>query len=272
LLVKPSLPRRISPSGLVAYQQCPRKVYYKYVAKLQPHERPSPVLMVGNAIHAALDRFFGLRPDDREPAREILGRCLRSAWREHRKADTFFNDEEEAAYGRQALALIETFAERFDTSLVPLARERWVSVRLENGVELYGKVDRVDGLIVPDGPDRLEVIDYKTGRSILDDDEVGREPAVQAYLLATEELYRRQVDRVRYLYLAHGADARWQPERDDVDDARQALIDLTDVMYRDQLFEPNPGPHCKSCAFAHLCPEAGRVELDELVPDPDLVF
>jgi CRISPR/Cas system-associated exonuclease Cas4 (RecB family) len=108
---------------------------------------------------------------------------------------------------------------------------------------------------------------------MLDDDEVADEPAAQIYLLAVEELYQREVSRVRYLYLAHGVDARWEPEREDVAAARDRLNALTDEMLADTVFEARPGAHCSHCSFAHVCPDAGRVELADLeLQGDDLSF
>ena len=269
---RPLLPRRISPSAIDRYRQCPRAVYFQYVAKVPRRERPSPQLMLGNAVHSALDRFFGLRPEDREPPERVLHRCLRSVWKQHRRADTFATLDEERDYGEQGLRLLARFSEVFDTSTVPLARERWVSTRLESGVELYGKTDRVDGQVRANAKGVLTVIDYKTGRYVLDNEDLPHEPAAQTYLLATEDEYAREVDRVRYLYLASGTEARWEPEREDVDAARERLVAVTWEMYRDQEFAAIPGEHCGRCAFAHVCPDAGRVELTDLDIDDDIAF
>lgn len=153
--------------------------------------------------------------------------------------------------------MLTLFAERFDTTIVPIARERWVSVRLPTGVELYGKVDRVD----PAGSLRdgtVDIIDYKTGRAVIDGEDLHDEPAAEAYLIASEDEYQRELRRVRYIYLAHGIESRWEPEREDVETARQALLDITQEMYSDQLLEPRPGEHCSRCPLAHVCPDAGR--------------
>ena len=139
------LPQRISPSAIARYETCPKAVWLPCDAKVPRIERPSPKLMVGNAVHAALYLFFGLRPEDREPPVEVLHRCLRAVWKQHRRTDTFATVEEEVQFGIQSLWLLEQFCEHYDTSAVPFARERWVSTRLSNGVELYGKVDRIDG-------------------------------------------------------------------------------------------------------------------------------
>ncbi len=269
---RPLLPRRISPAAIARYRQCPRAVYFQYVAKVPRRERPSPQLMLGNAVHAALDKFYGLRPEDREPASETLHRCLRAVWKQHRRADTFATLDEERDYGEQGLRMLSLFVERFDTTVVPLARERWVSTRLDNGVELFGKVDRVDGTVAPGAAGMLDIIDYKTGRFVVDGEDLHGEPAAQAYLLAAEDEYARQVRRVRYVYLAHGVESRWEPEREDADAAREGLLAVTWEMYTDGEFEPWPGEHCARCPFAHVCPGAGRVELADLEVADDIAF
>jgi len=269
---RPCLPRRISPSAISRYRQCPRAVYFQYVARVPRRERPSPQLMLGNAVHAALDKFFGLRPEHREPAGEMLHRCLRAVWKQHRQADTFTTVEEERHYGEQGLRQLSQFAESFDTAAIPLARERWVSTRLSNGVELFGKIDRVDATAAMDGTPGIDVIDYKTGRFVIDSADLHDEPAVQAYLLAAEDEYGCEVQRIRLIHLAEGIESRWEPEREDVDAVRERLLSVTSTMYTDSEFEPRPGAHCARCPFAHVCPDAGRVELADLKAADDLPF
>ena len=270
--VPSSLPRRMSARDLSDYRVCPRRVWFRKIAKAQPRQHPTPDLMLGNAVHAALERFFGLRLEDREPAEETLHRCLRAVWVAHRKPGTFVTREEEQAYGLKGLQLLSNFAQRFDTTAEPLGRERWVDVRLPNGVILFGKVDRIDGRADDDSLGTLDVIDFKSGKFRLDDDDLRDEPAAQVYLLATEAEYGRDVERVRFIYLDSGQEARWQPEREDVDDLRDRLVELTDVMCRDREFEARPGQACERCPFAHLCPEAGRVELCDLEVPDDISF
>lgn len=80
-----ALPRRISPSAIDRYWRCPCAVWLQYVARVMRRERMSPVLVVGNAVHTALDKVFWLAVLVRKPAKPVLHRCLRSAWANHRK-------------------------------------------------------------------------------------------------------------------------------------------------------------------------------------------
>lgn len=271
------LPRRISPSAIVRYRSCPRAAWFQYVARVPRVEQPNAALVLGNALHAALERFLGLPPADREPAPEILARCLRSVWPKHRVAGAFLSRDEEADWGRQGLRMLAAFAERFDTTVVPLGREQWVSTRLPSGVEIYGKVDRIDGspsdvrdADVSDSA--LRIVDYKTGRHQIDSQDLPDEPAVQAYILAVEDRYKRPVGRMRFIYLASSDDVWCDVEREDVEFAREALTSAAAVMYADREFAPTPGDHCARCAYAHVCPDAGRVDLVDIVVDDDLAF
>lgn len=56
-------------------------------------------------------------------------------------------------------------------------------MRLPNGVEVYGKVDQLDGIVEPNAAGVIDIVDYKTGRHTLESEDLADEPAAQAYLL-----------------------------------------------------------------------------------------
>jgi hypothetical protein len=43
-------------------------------------------------------------------------------------------------------------------------------------------------------------------------------------------------------------------------------------MLAERKFPARPGEHCARCPFVHICPDAGRVELDDLQTPDDLGF
>jgi putative RecB family exonuclease len=229
-------------------------------------QEPGPALTLGNAVHHALERFFGLPPAERSEA--TLHKALRAVWRQHVKPGTFASREAEAECGRSALAMLSLFAERFATTTVPLAREQWVSKRLNNGVEIFGKIDRIDA--APNK--RLQVVDYKTGRSTLDETDLPTDTAAQVYLTASEARAAREVTRVRIVYLAHGVEVRWEPEREDAEAAEERLIAVTDRIRADREFEATPGSHCSWCPFRLLCPDSSRVGVEDLEVPDDIEF
>jgi RecB family exonuclease len=275
---KSALPAKFSPRDIGDYRVCPRKVWFRRVAQMQDGQTNTPTLMLGNAIHAALYLFFGLALRDRQPVEQRLHACLRAIWKGYRQPGLFASMEAERAQGHKALDLLTQFARSFSTDVVPVRRERWVRVVLPNRVTLYGKADRIDA-VPPDAASRqrgmtnadtesveeaVDVVDYKTGLRTIDEEDLPDDPAAQIYFLGTEATLRRPVRRVRIAYLAHGIETRWEPERDDIDQLRDHLTDLTSRMRADATFEAEPGAHCMHCPYAEVCPDAGDVHRETL--------
>jgi putative RecB family exonuclease len=264
---KATTPRRLSPAALSRWRVCEQQFYFADVERIPRREQPNPLLAQGNALHAGLEKFFGLRPDQRNPAESVLHQALRNRWPVYRKPDTFASVDQEIEFGQGALALMSSFAANFDTTIEPLAREQWVSTRLPNGIELFGKIDRADPF-----EDGIAVIDYKTGRHQIEPEDLPGEPAAQVYLLAAEDEFGLPVRCVRYLYLQTGADVRWYPEREDIPAIAERLIALTTAIKEATTFPASPGEHCRWCPFALRCPDRGRVELADIAPAEGLVF
>lgn len=147
--------------------------------------------------------------------------------------------------------MLTTYAETYDLSAQPFAREAWVRATVGD-TELYGKVDRLDR--APQGG--LDVIDYKSGRRQLDPDELRQDTAALVYLLATEATFGVDVERIRFIYLATGDEVRWTVEREEVADARARLAVLVEAIRSDPQFEPFPGPACRYCPVRRCCPAA----------------
>jgi len=74
-----------------------------------------------------------------------------------------------------------------------------------------GTLDRIDPF-----EDGLSVVDYKSGRRILDKDDLRDEPAAQVYLRATQAIFRRPVYRVRFCCLESQDEISWWPEQEDI--------------------------------------------------------
>jgi len=261
-------PRRVSPSSLGRYQRCPKQFFLQDVAGETRHERPSPRLAQGNAVHEALALFFGLAPAQRHPA--LLAKALRASWPRHRAIDTFCSRDEEAEWGTRALAMLARFAEEHDLSAIPLAREQWVSTRLANGVEIFGRVDRIDPS--PSGK-TIEIVDYKTGKQRLSNEALRSDTAAQLYAVAASAEYGRRVSRVRLLHLGEEAgELEWRPTVAQLRAARRSLIEHTNQLQGEVRYTATPGPHCGWCPFALHCAEKDRVEASDLEPREEVPF
>lgn len=256
---------RLSASAITRFDTCPKQFLLADLERVPRIEQPSPVLVQANAVHHALERFYGLPLTERRP--ENLVRALRSVWPRHRRAGAFCSREEEARYGGEALAMLERFAGSFSLDVQPLAREQWLTGRTKSGIEVIGKLDRIDA-----SANALTVVDYKTGHRTLEAEDLRGEPAVWVYAALTEQAYRLPVEAIRFIYLRHGAEVSWQLERDDVDLVKERLARKIGEIRAASEFEARPGLHCRFCPFALRCPERSEVSLDDLVEVEGLPF
>lgn len=255
---------RVSASAINTFERCPRQYVLRYLDRKQARSRTSIPLAIGNAVHHALQKFFGLPHEHR--SLDDLHNCLRSVWHYYRTDAGFASREEEAASGFEALSLLTRFYETNDISAVPIAREEWVeSTPLGTEISVYGKVDRVDA---PDGAGGLSVIDYKTGTREIGSVDLHEDRAAQIYLIAVAEDFGEPVEAVKYLYLASGNEAAWHPEEDDVEAARDSLELVTAEMLHVRSLDATPGGHCRFCDFRRTCPAANATDPADLeVPE-----
>jgi putative RecB family exonuclease len=250
---------RISPSAIGRWLACPKQYRLQDLERQAPPAEPSPILARANAVHHALERFYGLPDEDREP--DNLERALRAVWPEHRRG-AFRSVDEEIEHGQAALAMLKLYGERFDLHAVPLAREQWLTAELPGAVQVFGKVDRIDAL----RGGGLEIIDYKTGSRALEPADLKHEPATWVYVAAAEAAYVEEVRRLRLIYLPLGMDVAWEPEREDVRALRKRLILTVREIEAATAYPATPGPQCNWCPFRLRCRERTQVSLDELVP------
>jgi hypothetical protein len=52
--------RRFSPAALERFRRCPKAFEFQHITGAQGQRHPSPLLGQANAIHHALERFFGV--------------------------------------------------------------------------------------------------------------------------------------------------------------------------------------------------------------------
>jgi RecB family exonuclease len=260
--------RPLSPTALRTFAECPKRFHYSYVDKKEVLDVPSPILVMGNALHRALAFFYRLPQDQREPA--VLDRALRHFWaRERGRQEAFVSDQEEASWGQRALEALAWYATAYDLEAKPLAIEEWLQTELPGSALIGGKVDRVDER--PNG-DGLDVIDYKGGRARLEDDDLPADPGAQVYALAASRAFGQPVTRVRFIYLTERVERRWEIESEDLQATAERVGKAVQAVHAEDEFPARPDDHCRWCDFRQTCPDRDRTSVAQLDADVATVF
>ena len=206
-----------SPTSILAYMQCPRKYYYRYVKRLE--QKPSIHLIVGNVVHSTIASFhnadissmpverlfeilheqmieeFRIRWDENSEELKSLGldaKDERASYDETKMMlDNFFQyhiNRVVACQYRQNASLVEAFKR-----LKPKTETKIIS-------EKYGIMGVVDAIHDIDG--KIVIIDYKTSKKTEINDECMIQLAL--YALLYKESFGRTPDFVGIHFLRQG--------------------------------------------------------------------
>lgn len=255
------MPKRLysaSPSKLLAWLDCPLRYRMQYLDRPRPAARKQRAhTSIGVATHNALRDFWDLPQTERTPA--AVERLIRKSW-----IDVGFRDPDQGAdWLVRTTERVTAYLRGIDRDRQPLGVERTVSLRTET-LAVTGRIDRLD-----DRDGELVVVDYKTGRARLTDDDARTSLPMALYAVAAAGMFRRPCVRVELHHLPTGEVLSHEhtPEslQRKVGEAESIASDLrrADAAYAEEgagapLFEPHVSPICPWCDFRAHCP-AGQL-------------
>ncbi len=258
-----------TPSRLAAFD-CPRRYRFTYLDRpAPPRGAPWAHNTVGAVTHLALHRWWSLPRAHRTP--DEGASLVERNWQALGFRDTLQSNQAcatAAGWVRDYLAG-EQASTGVDPHTDPIGVERTVATRTQR-LALSGRVDRID-----ERADELVIVDYKTGRRQLTDDDARSSQALALYVLGARRTLRRQCTRVELHHLPTGTVATAEHTEDSLarhlDRAERTADDIvaaTDTLASgadpDEVFPAAPGPGCAWCDFRQHCPvgQAGSPQLD----------
>ncbi len=263
-----AMPRRLfvcTPSRLATFEDCPRRYRMTYVDRPAPPKGPPWAhISLGISVHNALRRWWDEALPRRTP--EMAAHLVRKGW-----VDEGWRDADQSARARErAAAMAARYVADLDPADEPVGVERQVATRTAE-LALSGRVDRLD-----DRDGELVVVDYKTGRRPVTDDDARTSQALALYALAAGSTLRRPCRRVELHHVPTATVA--VAVHDEVSlgrHVRRAESLASDIVAAtarlragqdpDEAFPATPGPLCSWCDLRQHCPE-GRAAAPDLPP------
>ena len=256
-----AVPTQESPQGpwsatsVDAFTGCPLKYWW---SKVEKWETPSTVpLVVGRAVHTALENLLALSPEQRTPeaGAPLLESALHEALTEVSDADFHVGVDPEAVRDA-ARAAFDAYWRTESPTDIAVARdglEREVTAQVR-GLPFRGFIDRI---AVTDAGYR--VTDYKTG---------GAKPRYWWGYWRQQLLYAHALEangepvaEVELLFLADPRavtrpvySAAVNRALDDLERAHEERARMAEAAH----WEARPGPLCSWCDFRHACPTQNR--------------
>jgi putative RecB family exonuclease len=260
------MPRRLypcTPTRLASWLDCPRRYRMTYLDRPPaPKGPPWAHNSLGASVHNALAGWWRLPLADRTVT--AAGDLLDAGWIDQ----GYVSDAQSAQYRQGARHMVEGYTATLDPATEPPGVERTVGARTEQ-IVLSGRIDRLDERRAPGGGRMLAVVDYKTGRRPLTDDDARTSLALALYAMAAGRMFHTVCHLVELHHLPTSTTVAWEhsdegidrhvrraesiaAECADADDRFRAGLPAPEV---DEVFPPRPGPACGWCDYRTLCPE-----------------
>jgi putative RecB family exonuclease len=176
----------LSASALEAFEESPARYLKEHVFRLT--EEDNAYASFGTCVHQVLQSAFSAyKADETFDIEESFKTCWNPEGYENAEtAATWYKD------GLEAVTKYLTSHKKDPAHLL----ETGIQLKLQSGVKIVGKVDRIDAL--PDGS--LEVIDYKTGRKDAKPADVKSNLPLALYAAALKQ-QGKQVARISLHYV-----------------------------------------------------------------------
>lgn len=250
-MANPSHPRKptLSPTKISTYLACPVKFRWTYVdSRGKWYLRAKSYYSFGNTLHQVLEKFHADGALGVRTTEEVMA-LYDESW-----IDAGFGSAEEMAeaYGEGKVILERHIEEEKRRPLT--ARTLFVErqLRMDMGeFLLIGRVDRVDER--EDGT--LEVIDYKSGRESVDEDDVRFDLAMSCYQLLLRHRYPGRQVIGTIIALRSGASATASLSDEEAAELASDIQRLGARILSDEFhdFVPSHKELCRNCDFLPLC-------------------
>jgi len=226
--------------------QCPQKFKYQYIDRIKGE--PSLPLILGSAIHSALEQFYDYPSEDRKL--KLLQNLFRKEWKYQRtKNKMMIAQSDEIEAGKKGLKMLENFIKNsFFEIPDPEQREEFVEVQLTDDIPFLGRIDRLDKT-----KDGYMVVDYKSGslnKKYLDFNQL----FTYAYLMKQQGF---DVKKSVFYYLEPDEIVERKVVPAMLEDTKKQLIKRSRDVYEAieaDVFQVMEGPLCPWCDYQDRCP------------------
>lgn len=240
----------LSPSKITTFLACPSKYLLTYVdPRGKWYFKAKSYYSFGSTLHKVLERFH----DSGDTGVNTVGDALRVYEESWIDAGYSSPEEMQEAFGEGREIVQAAVEEALTRNVKVLAVEKMLRYDMGSFV-LVGRIDRLDEH--EDG--RIEIIDYKSGRRAVSEEDVESDLAMGIYqLLVRRNFPKRSCFATIHALKLKGEAARASARLSDPDldgleaDLRMLGEQILSTGIEDVI--PRPKPICEDCDFLALC-------------------
>ena len=235
----------LSYSQLETFNNCPLQYRYRYLQRIPVPA--SAAQSLGNSVHLTLKDFLqGIKDKKKLKEKDLLS-LLDKNW-----ASLGYSDKaHEKISKKSAQRMMVNFYKDFNKKTNIQFLEQPFVIKVSPSLRVGGKIDRVDKV----GKDKIEIIDYKTGR-MQDQKEINKSLQMTVYALAAQDkgIYDKNPKDVilTFYFLDLGKKMSTSRTSEQLKEVREEIIKKSKEISKSD-FEAKPSRLCDFCDYKLIC-------------------
>ncbi|MFC2091192.1 RecB family exonuclease [Elusimicrobiota bacterium] len=239
----------VSYSKLHTYLTCPRRFYYTYGEGIFQEETKYSIF--GTYIHSVLEDYLKHLIKIRSP-QDLKG--LYNIANEKKQDYIQIPETGELSFFEADIILNRFASKKIDPESV-YAIEKFFRVTTGSipNIHLEGRIDRIDIEYGPEQDNLLHIIDYKTGKNKLTEEDMADDLQVKFYILASYFLFKKRYNVFKFsmYYLRDNSSVSFRAEfKTLLENEISACIHRLSC---DDKYDKTSGAHCYLCAAYKIC-------------------
>jgi len=243
---KKSMLNYLSYSQINTFMTCPLRYKYSYILHIPVSKNAA--LVFGETVHTTLQKFYLDFIKNRKTGLKDLIQIYKDEWQPIGYSSIAHHNKMYA----DGKKMLELFYKKYhDKNIQIIDLEKPFRVKTVQGVILSGKMDRVDDI----GKNKIEIIDYKTGK-IPDEKDLKKDLQLSIYFLAATDkgMYGKKPEEVllSLYYLQDLKKISFVKKIEDTQEIKKSIAEIVDKINISS-FTPKKGPWCKHCPYLMIC-------------------
>jgi superfamily I DNA/RNA helicase/RecB family exonuclease len=231
----------LSANAVESYSTCPMK--FKLQQDWQVPGEIAAALQFGNAIHTVLRSYYSPKAgNDPMSAEDVI-----AAFKAKFDSVAVEDPTQRKLYEERGIQQLRAMLEAQPRGSIDVIDAEVAFAFSLNGRQVRGRIDRLDRI---DG-NRVRVVDYKTGAPKTQEFADGS-LQLSIYSMAAAKMGFDPAELV-FINLQNNESVTTHRTPARLEHAERKIQDAADGMAAGR-FDPKPGPHCKWCDYARLCP------------------
>jgi len=244
-----------SHSKLSTFEQCKLKYKFRYIDKIIPEIEKTIEAHLGDIVHQTLEWLYSEVKEKRIPTIDDIIVFYSQTWMEQSKETIMQNGNDEKLFFNKGVQYLLDYYNRykpFDDNTLEVEKQITLTLDEEGKYRIRGFIDRLAYNI---RNKEYEIHDYKTSKTMPQQDKIENDRQLALYSIAIKELFGKDKDVKliwHYLFFNHRIESKRTHEQ--LEQLKKETIELIDTIESATQFPATISRLCEWCPYKPICP------------------